>query len=349
MAADVLPDISPDSSPTNSLPEPSNRARLLRAVGLVLLLGFFYGSTIVVSRFSVGQYDPRTYISLRLLLAAACHVGVYAFSRQRRWSRDRGLWWRAGLLGVIGTALPMTAVVSSLQYLSSGVASLLLTLNPVIVVVLAQFFLRDEKLTWLKSAGVAVAFSGAGLLFLRGETGLSTFAETDWHGYAWVAVGVLAGGGAAVYARRFLRTGDAWDVASIRMVTAAAVLLPIVALTVGFDMSNVTAIGYAGLLYAALTGTFGGMWLSFYLIKQYGATVASQTTYVIPIISTVLGAVALGEQISGTMLAGMAIIFAGLTLLNWRGTMASTVDEQGETIWETPKEVRQRLRTQSGD
>ena len=341
--------MSADIYPTTSPAAPSDRARLIRAALLVLLLGFFYGSTIVVSRFSVGQYDPRTYISLRLLLALACHVGVYAFSREKQWSRDRSLWWRAGILGVIGTALPMTAIVSSLQYLSSGVASLLLTLNPVIVVVLAQFFLRDEKLTWLKTAGVAVAFSGAGLLFLRGETGLGTFAQADWRGYAWVAVGVLAGGGAAVYARRFLRTGDAWDVASIRMATAAVVLLPIVALTVGYDMSNVTAIGYAGLIYAALTGTFGGMWLSFYLIKQYGATVASQTTYVIPVISTVLGAVALGEQISGTMLAGMAIIFAGLTLLNWRGTMASTVDEEGEMVTETPKELRQRLRTQSGD
>ena len=64
----------------------------------------------------MGQYDPRTYISLRLLLALACHVGVYAFSREKQWSRDRSLWWRAGLLGVIGTALPMTAIVSSLQY-----------------------------------------------------------------------------------------------------------------------------------------------------------------------------------------------------------------------------------------
>ncbi len=339
MSADVFPTIS---SPAQE------RTRLLHAAGLVLLLGFFYGSTIVVSRFSVGQYDPRTYISLRLLLATLCHVGVYAFSRQRHWSRDGSLWWRAGLLGVIGTALPMTAIVSSLQYMSSGVASLLLTLNPVIVVLLAQFFLRDEKLTWLKASGVAVAFLGAGLLFLRGETGLGTFAEADWRGYAWIATGVLAGGSATVYARRFLQTGDAWDVASIRMTTAAFVLLPIVAFTVGFDLSGVTMVGYAGLIYAALTGTFGGMLLSFYLIKHYGATVASQTTYVIPVVSTALGALALGEHISGTMLTGMAIIFGGLTLLNWRGTMASPVDEEGEVVQGTPKEMR-RLRMQSGD
>ena len=42
----------------------------------------------------------------------------------------------------------MTSIVSSLQYLSSGVTSMLLTLNPVVTVLLAQVVLTDDRLTW---------------------------------------------------------------------------------------------------------------------------------------------------------------------------------------------------------
>lgn len=289
-----------------------------KAAVLVLLLGAFYGSTLVVSRFSVGQYDPRVYISLRLTMAAGAHALVYAFSRTRRWPRDPSLWVRAGLLGLLGTALPMTSIVSSLQYQSSGMTSLLLTLNPAVTVVLAQIFLADEPLTWRKVAGVLIAFSGAGLLLLRGETGLAHLAQADWRGYAWVGIGILGGASATVYARRMLRFENAVDVASVRMAVAALALIPVTGLTVGYDLSRVDAAGYAALIYAALIGTFSGMLLNFYIIKHHGATPASQVSYVIPVVATALGALFLDEQITVVMLIGMAVVFFGITLLNWR-------------------------------
>lgn len=294
-----------------------------KAVLWVLLLGTFYGSTLVVSRFSVGQYDPRAYISLRLILAATAHSLVYAFSRGQQWPRDPSLWLRAGILGVLGTALPMTAIVSSLQYQSSGMTSLLLTLNPAVTVVLAHIFLADEPLTWRKMAGVLLAFSGAGLLLLRGETGLADLVQADWRGYAWVSMGIFGGAAATVYARRMLRFEAAIDVASIRMLVAAIVLIPVTGLTVGYDLSSVDMAGYISLVYAAIFGTFSGMLINFYIIKTYGATPASQVSYVIPVVATGLGAIFLDERITPVMLVGMVIIFAGITLLNWRRTRSA--------------------------
>lgn len=293
--------------------------RHYQAIPYVLLLGFLFGSSLVVSRFSVGQYAPLTYISLRLLLAALGHLAIYGLMRPRRWPTEPRLWLLAGGLGVLGSAIPMTAIVSSLQYQSSGVTSLLLTLNPVATVLMAQLFLQDEPLTVRKLAGAVIAFGGAGVLLLRGESGLAQFAQADWRGYAWVGVGVLASASGSVYARRFLRHANAWDVASIRMMAAALVMLPITGWTVGYDLSRVNWQGYAALGYAALVGTFLAMWLSFTIVKRFGATPASQTSYVMPVVSTLLGAALLGEQITHGMILGMGVIFAGLSLLNSRG------------------------------
>lgn len=295
-----------------------------KAFSYLLLLGLLYGSTLVVSRFSVGQYDPRTYISLRLTLATCGYVAFFLFNANKQWPRDLKLWGRAAVLGIIGTAIPMVSMVSSLQYQSSGVTALLITLAPVVTVILAHFFLVDEQLNPMKILGVVIAFAGAGLLLVRGETGLADFAQADWRGYAWTGIGVLAGGGAVVYARRYLRDDDIWDVSSVRMLVAALVLLPVTYFSVGYDMSGVTAEGYAGLIYASIAGTFCGMWLNFYIVKRFGATTAAQVSYLMPIIASILGALVLGEQITLTMFVGMVIIFTGLTLINWRFMSASS-------------------------
>lgn len=297
---------------------PTHISPILSANLHVLLLGLLFGSSLVVSRFSVGQFQPRDYVALRLVIAALLHVSAYPLWSRRPWPRDLSLWLRAGLLGLLGSALPMTAIVSSLQYQSSGVSGLLLTLNPVVVVLLAHWFLHDEPLTWNRMAGALVAFAGAGLLLMRGESGLAEFARADWRGYAWIGVGVMASASSSVYARRFLRWDDAFDVATIRMVAAALATLGVVGMSGGFRLGQVGPSGAAALAYGSVMGTFLAFLVSFRIIKRFGATPVAQTSYVIPVVSTILGVLFLDERVTGAMLVGMGVIFAGIALLNRR-------------------------------
>ncbi len=287
----------------------------IKALPYVLLLGFFFGSSLVASRFSVGQYEPSTYIGIRMILASLMALGVYAIASGRRLPRSRELWKRASLLGVFGTAVPMTCVVSSLQYQSSGVSSLLLTTGPALTVVLAHFILPDELLNRRKVFGVSLALGGAILLALSGEDGLPDVTQAVPTGYLLVSVGMIFSSIMIIYARKYLRGYDAWDVGSIRLFSTALVMLPFSLLTVGFDVSAVDTAGVFGLVYAAVIGTFLGLMLSFYNIRRFGATPAVMTTYVIPIVAGLGGVLVLGEEITGTMLLGMAVILGGIALL----------------------------------
>lgn len=287
----------------------------IKALPFIVLLGLFFGSSLVVSRFSVGQFEPATYIALRMIIASLMSMLVYAATTGRRLPRDRGLWKRAGLLGIFGTALPMTAIVTSLQYHSSGVASLLLSTGPALTVVLAHFTLADEQLNRRKVIGVTLALGGALLLALSGEDGLPEVSRADPTGYLLVAIGIVSSSIMIIYARRHLSGYDAFDVGSVRFLVTAIVMAPFSLLTVGFDVSAVDAAGLAGLCYAAVVGTFLGFMLSFYNIKRFGATPTVMTTYVIPIVAGVGGVLLLGEEITGTMLIGMVIIVGGIALL----------------------------------
>lgn len=96
------------------------------------------------------------------------------------------------MLGVLGTAVPMTFIVSSLQYQSSGITSLLITTNPAITVVMAHFFLSDEKLDRQKIIGVLLALGGAVMLAALGESGLPDVTQANPIGYALVLTAMLS-------------------------------------------------------------------------------------------------------------------------------------------------------------
>ena len=282
----------------------------------IILLGFLFGSTLVVSRFSVGQFQPSTYISLRLILASLGHIAIYLGARHRKWPAGRRLWSHAAVLGLFGTAIPMNAIVASLQFQSSGLTAVLITTSPAITVLMAHFFLPDEPLTRRKGVGVVLALGGALFLALLGESGLPDVTRANPLGYILILLAMICASATTIYARKYMRDLDTLDVASVRMWVAALVVTPIALLLVGFDLSRVTGQGYAALLYAALVGTFAGMMLAFYNIQRFGATSSAITAYVIPIAATIGGVLLLDETITLTMMLGMVVIIAGIVLLN---------------------------------
>lgn len=288
----------------------------VQALPYIIMLGIFWGSSLVASRFSVDQFAPSTYIGIRLAIAGACHVLVYLLSKSRSFPRDARLWRHAALLGIFGTAIPMTAIVSSLQYQSSGLTSLLVTLNPAMTVVFAHFLLPDEPLNRLKALGVSLALAGAVLLAARGESGLPDVTQANPIGYGLVLVAIICGSAMTIYARRYMRDLDSFDVSSIRMWTATVAVLGLSSLTIGVDLSRVNAQGYAVLAYAALIGTFAALLLAFYNVKRFGATTSAITSWIVPIVAGIGGVLVLDETFTTGMLTGMTFIIAGIIILN---------------------------------
>ena len=198
-----------------------------KSIPYVLLLGTMFGTTLVASRFSVGQFEPSTYIGLRLVLSTAGFAVIYLLRiGKRTWPKGKQLWKHSIVLGIFGTAIPMTGIVSSLQYLSSGLASILITINPAITVLLAHFFLTDEKLTQNKIIGVLLALGGAVMLAALGETGLA-----DTHGsllgYILIFGAMISASAMTIYTRKYVQDFDTIDVSSIRMFVAALVVMPL--------------------------------------------------------------------------------------------------------------------------
>ncbi|MBI9045290.1 MAG: DMT family transporter [Anaerolineaceae bacterium] len=282
----------------------------------ISLAGFIFSSNMVFSRFSLGQFNAIAYVSLRLLIGALGYMILMLFRKGHSWPRSWKFWLNAGFYGILANVIPMTGFVSGLNYLSSGVSSMLVTLNPILIVLLAQVFLDEEPLTRKKILGSILAIIGAGAILVQGESGLADVARADWRGYAWVMLGVVSVAFSFIYARKFLSDGDVFEITAVRVLVAALVMIPIVFLTVGYDVSKVDYRGLIALLYSGTVGTIFVFLLEFYNIKRFGATAASQTAYFVPIMATILGVLFLGEQVTPVILGGMACVLIGLRLMN---------------------------------
>lgn len=283
----------------------------------VFLLGFMYGTTMIASRYTVGIISSIGYVGLRMLIAALGFTLVFVngwFGQS--FPRDRTLWKHGTMLGVFGTVAPMILIVTSLKYQSSGVTSTLLTSNPALTVVMAHFLLSDEQLTWRKLLGVGLAFSGALLIILLGETGLPEWEVQSRIGYVMVGVAMLLGSGMAIYIRRYMSDCDPFQVAGVRIYVSAMILFVPVLILSGQDLPQMTPLTWGALGYAALAGTFIATLLDFYNIQRFGATVSAMVSYVVPVIAGISGALLLNEQITSGMVAGMVLILSGVSLVN---------------------------------
>ena len=79
---------------------------------------------------------------------------------------------------------------------------------------------------------------GALVLALRGETGLPDVSQKAVLGYGLVLGSMVYGGAMTVYARKFMRQYDAFQVSSIRMFVAMLVVLPLSTLFVGVQLTK---------------------------------------------------------------------------------------------------------------
>ncbi len=287
-----------------------------KALPLILLTGFLLGTNLIVSRVVLDQFHPLTYVGLRLMVASSAFLSIYIFNRRRSWPTDWRLWGHATVIGIIGTTIPMVALVSALQYQSSGLTAVLVSLCPALTVLLAHFFFADESLNLLKGAGVTLTLGGALLLALRGESGLPDVSQASPIGYGLTFISLISISGITIYMRKFMRGYDSFNVTGIQIFVATLIVMPLSLLFTQTEWQHVSWTNYGLTIYTGLAGTFGAYMLYFYCVKRFGASQAAMVDYVAPVIASLGGVFLLGEHFTPGMIVGVTIIVIGIMLIN---------------------------------
>lgn len=296
---------APATSPPPRLVRPGVAALLL---GLVILL---WGVNWPVMKQVVGQMPPVSFVAARLGLGTVTLVLVAALAGQLRVPArgDLPVILSVGLLQMTGFMLLVTL---ALQHVPAGRAGILAYTTPLWVVPLALIFLR-ERLTRLKLAGLLLGLAGVAVLFNP--------AGFDWRDPAVLTGNAMLMAGAALWAVNIIQVrGHRWIGTPLALAPwqmgIATICTGIVAL-VTEDLSGVRWTGtlLSLLAYNGPLATAFCFWAIVTVNRALPAITLSLATLGVPVVGLVSAALWLGEPLTPTNLAGLALIATGLAAM----------------------------------
>lgn len=283
---------------------------------LLGLLSIIWGGSFLFVGVAVKELPPLTIVALRVLLAAlALQVVLRAMGMHL--PRERRAWAAFFGMGILNNVIPFSLIVWGQGHIASGLASILNATTPLFTVIVAHYFTNDERLTGARLGGVVVGFLGVAVMI-----GSAAFTSLNANVLAQLAVlaAALSYGFSGVFGRRFKTLGIAPLVAAAGQVTASSCILLPVSLIVDrpWTLPMPSTATVLSLLSLALVSTAFAYLIFFRLLARAGATNVGLVTFLIPVSAILFGVLILGETLEWRHAAGMALIAAGLMLIDGR-------------------------------
>lgn len=289
-------------------------------------LAVLWGASFFFSKVALAELPPFTLVLGRFGLAALALL-VAARVSGHRMPRSPQLWAGFLVLGALNSFIPFGLIAWGQVQLTSGLASILNATTPLFTALVAHVW-GDERLTGNRVAGVLVGFAGVCVLIGPGalaNLGAHTLAELAILGAA------VSYAFAGSYGRRFRALPPVVAVAGM-MTTASALALPVALVMDRPWTLSVGAPTWGALLGLSLLSTALGFVIYFRLLSTAGATNVMLVTLLMPVIALLLGWLLLGEPVTGTALAGMALIVCGLLAIDARLLPRRDLARQSEMV-----------------
>ncbi len=267
-----------------------------------------WGSSFVMSKVALSHVSPEWIAAARLVIGA---VILLAVTLAKGGLPPRRFLAAYGWLGLVGNAAPFFAITWGMQFITSGVAGLLMATIPLIIIVMAHFLLPGEKLTAPRVAGFILGFIG--IIVLMGPDKLLDFRGHGMEliGQLAVVAGCVMYGVNSITAKRINLPGTVAVAAGVLL--AGAILATAGALaTAPFTLHEAPASTLLALFGLGLFPTGIATVLWFKAVERTSPTFTAMSNYLVPIFALCFGALTLGEHIGWNVLAALLLVLAGI-------------------------------------
>ncbi len=297
----------------------------------LLFLAALWGPSFLFIKVAVGEVPPLT-----LMLGRVGLAGILLFVILRLQGRalppfDRR-WRHFAVMALMQNAIPFVLFAWGEQYIDSALAAILNGTTPLFTLVLAHFFINDDRMTPAKLIGTLVGFGGLALLIAPSLLG--GVQATVW-GLLAVTLASACYGVAIIYSRKNLRGLPPLVAPTAQLLLAALFLLPFSLILEQPYLRPLPSWPALGSLVAlAVFGTALAFVIYYRLLEQISATYLSMVTYLVPVFGVILGVVVLDERLDWHTYLGCALILLGVMIVN--GVLKPL-------SWQRPTDVAVRL------
>ena len=288
----------------------TRRSGLLFAASAVL-----FGGTFVAAKAGLEHLPPLFFVAVRFDIGAVVLAAFAAVRLSRSDLRPRTTGDVVGILATGGLVIGLTNALLFVgqQYVTSGVAAVVFSLNPILTPVFAAVLLSEDGLSTRGAVGMALGLVGVGLVANPDPSALMGGGP----GVPLLFGGAVTSALGAVVIRRAPATMSS-TARTVWGVPIAAVLSHGLSLSAGESVAGLSLppTAVAALLYVGVCSGAVAYLTYFALVDAAGATRANLLFYFVPVVSAVGGWALLGESVPPVAIVGFAVIFAGFLLVS---------------------------------
>ena len=275
-------------------------------ISLLVFLAVIWGSSFFNIKIATYSYEPITLALVRVVFAS---IPLFILCKIKKIKIGAfGKTWKLfALIGLCNIAIPFVLIAIGTAKINSYLAAILMSTTPLSGSILAHIFTNDEKLSFLKSLGVLIGFSGIVLLFFDKVI-------INSENYIYALITIL---GSTFYCIGGLLTLKLKNEKNENVTTSTTLwsvifLLPFSMIIETPWNSNPTLLSTLSLLYLGVIAT-GFAWLiRFRILTVNGLVFQTQVAYLIPIFGVLFGYFLMDEIITWRVLISLVIILLGI-------------------------------------
>jgi drug/metabolite transporter (DMT)-like permease len=282
----------------------------MAAAAIMIGLTFSWGLNYVAAKISYAGYDPVFVSIARSLLGGLCVLGWC-------WLRGIKLFEADGTLGAgiaVGVlfGVEFLCLYIGLEYTTVARNTLLVNTMPFWVLI-GGHFLLGEHINARKLGGLVLAFCGLVAVFSDGiVAGTGTTLTGDLlslgSGVLWAATSIVI--------KRSKLVATSAEKLLLYQLAGAAIVGVLVMPLAGPPIRAVAALPTLALLFQSIYIVAFTYVLWFWLLRRYPASGLSSFAFLSPVFGVLCGAVVLGEAPTARIFLALALIAAGLIIVN---------------------------------
>jgi len=287
----------------------------MKTILIWLLLCLIWGTTWIFIKVGLEDLPPMAFASARFLLGVVILYFVIRFQKIEL-PKTAKAWRLIALTGVLQFSVNYSTVFWAEQHITSGLAAVLQATITVFGLVLAWFFLPNERITKLKIFAVVVGIVGVAVIFIDQLKVQSSMAFL-------ACVGIVIGSYAAAQASILVKAkAGGIHPASLlfcQMICGLPAIVIYSLIAEGNPLNyNWSLRAVICVLYLTVAGTVAAFWLYYWLLGKIESTKAMMISLVTPLIAVVIGAVVLGESLPAQTGIGGLLIIGSIGLIVFR-------------------------------
>jgi len=278
----------------------------LRNYILLASLILIWGSSFLLTDRSLLFFTPEQIVTYRLTIGAFTMLFISIVLSKKLYLSFRS-WFHFSIYAVIGNIVPYLLISTGQMSITSGMAGLLMAVMPLVTLILAHFFLPNDKLNIYKTFGFIVGISG--VLFILGPT-INNGSNTTF-GILLVLAAACAYSINTIIASK-LTSYDPIITSTSVLIIASVLSFILWPQTLKLNFDQIPLLSVSSLILLGILPTGIAAYIYFIIINSAGATFLANINYLIPVVAFFLGAILLGEEILWHNILALIFIISGI-------------------------------------